>query len=103
MVSKFKKKPVIIEAVQLKGDHQSVYEVYSFIHGKPDNSSCKMADDYWEMYSEKVLKEGMRLKTLESGNETQIASIGDWIIKGINGEFYPCKHDIFLKTYEEVE
>jgi len=30
-------------------------------------------------------------------------TIGDWIIKGVNGEFYPCKPDIFAKTYEAVE
>jgi hypothetical protein len=38
-----------------------------------------------------------KIETLEG---TLTASPGDWIIKGINGEIYPCKHDIFLKTYE---
>jgi hypothetical protein len=32
-----------------------------------------------------------------------LVSIGDWIIRGINGEFYPCKSDIFDKTYEKLE
>lgn len=40
------------------------------------------------------------IETLE-GN--MIANAGDWIIKGIKGELYPCKHDIFIATYEAVE
>lgn len=39
------------------------------------------------------------METLEGDMK---ANIGDYIIKGVNGEFYPCKPDIFTKTYEEV-
>jgi len=46
-----------------------------------------------------MMKDGFKIKTLE-GEMT--ASIGDFVIKGVNGEFYPCKPDIFKKTYEEV-
>lgn len=54
----------------------------------------------YEDYEEKCLKsEELTIHTLE-GN--MIASKGDYIIKGVNGEFYPCKPDIFEKTYEEV-
>ena len=42
----------------------------------------------------------LHIKTLEG---TMTADLGDWIIKGVNGEFYPCKPDIFDKTYEAVE
>ena len=42
----------------------------------------------------------MLIKTLE-GNV--LANVGDYIIKGVNGEYYPCKPDVFAKTYEEVE
>ena len=42
----------------------------------------------------------IRIPTLEG---TMSANVGDWIIKGVNGEFYPCKPDIFEKTYEPVE
>ena len=41
----------------------------------------------------------MIIRTLEGD---MLASSGDWIIKGVNGEFYPCKPEIFEKTYEEV-
>ncbi|WP_205665603.1 hypothetical protein [Georhizobium profundi] len=40
------------------------------------------------------------IETLEGGH---IVTPGDWIIQGVNGEFYPCKPDIFAKTYEPVE
>ena len=43
--------------------------------------------------------EYLQIKTLEG---VMIAIVGDWIIKGVNGEFYPCKLEIFKKTYEEV-
>ena len=101
-MAKFRKKPVVIEAVQLLKNAQSFYECFSFIYGKPDNNSCRMAEDYWEDYTTKQLNEGVgiRIKTLESDNETQIASFNDWIIRGVNGEYYPCKPDIFDKTYE---
>ena len=42
----------------------------------------------------------IKIKTLKG---EMLASIGDFIIKGVDGEFYPCKPDIFQKTYEEVE
>lgn len=49
---------------------------------------------------EQIIDCSMYIKTLEG---TMIASIGDWIIKGVNGEVYPCKPDIFEKTYEKVQ
>ena len=95
----FRKKPVVIEAVQLT--QKTIFETYSFIYGKPDVSS-NIASDKWDDYEYIVKRDGLKLKTLESDNETQTASIGDWVIKGVNGEFYPCKPDIFEKTYEAV-
>lgn len=100
---KYRKKPVVIEAVQLLP--QTIKQVYEFIHGHPPlkkNPSAMDEEKWWE-YELLVKEEGMRLKTLESHNETQIASIGDYVIKGVKGEFYPCKPDIFEETYESVE
>lgn len=45
-------------------------------------------------------EEKIEIETLEG---TMTASVGDYIIKGVNGEFYPCKPDIFDKNYEEVK
>lgn len=54
----------------------------------------------YEDYEEQYINSGkMIIRTLE---EYMIASKGDYIIKGVNGEFYPYKPDIFDKTYEEV-
>ena len=53
---------------------------------------------YEERFDDKINSIG--IKTLEG---TMIASVNDFIIKGVNGEFYPCKPDIFEKTYEAVD
>ena len=95
---KFRKKPIIIEAEQLTwGNWDKVCEFVPkpwFVRG------CYLDKDMAETtYTNGRL--GLILKTLES-NEF-IAQEGDWIIRGINGEFYACKPDIFEKTYEIVE
>jgi hypothetical protein len=97
----FRKKPVVIEAHQFLGNTASVLEVYRFVNG-PDSVVLKSALDHekFESYAEVLIKTGLDIKTLEG---TLKASVGDYIIKGINGEFYPCKPDIFEKTYESVE
>jgi hypothetical protein len=86
---KFRKKPVTIEAVQLT--RESVQECYDFIGAKGNFPECGMGIDP---------KDGQfKITTLEG---VHIANVFDWIIKGVNGEFYPCKPDIFEKTYELV-
>lgn len=87
---KFRKKPVVIEAIQFTG-LSSVNRMCN-IWQKP---FMDVAD-----FDESEEKENFFIETLE-GNHC--ASLYDWIIKGINGEFYPCKPDIFEKTYEAVK
>ena len=99
-MQKYRKKPVVVEAVQWNG--KNVYEIYTFVEGKTDNTSCKMAEDRWFEYVGMMTNEKWKFKTLESDGETQKADVGDWIIKGVQGEFYPCKPDIFNATYEKV-
>ena len=88
----FRKKPVEIQAVQWTG--KNLPEVISFtgLH----ESATKWT---WEQYEQVVEDEGLKIFTLEGPLN---ASIGDWIIKGIKGEFYPCKPDIFEATYDTV-
>ena len=81
---KFRKKPVVIEAIQWTGNNS--YEVGSFTGMK---ASMAKQHDQWEIL----------IETLEG---TMKADRGDWIIKGVQGEFYPCKPDIFEQTYEPV-
>lgn len=81
MVRKYRKKPVIISAMQWKGNNRS--EIIDFV----GNSAV-------------FDRTGLYIITLEG---EMFASIGDYIIRGVDGEFYPCKSDIFRKTYELVE
>ena len=81
---KFRKKPVVIEAVQWTGDNRE--EMEKFI---PNTILAK-----------KNAEEELAIGTLEG---VMTASKNDWIIKGVHGEYYPCKPDIFEKTYEPVD
>ena len=79
---KYRKKPVMVEAVCWSGNNYK--EVIDFA----ENKICFDAlGNIW-------------ITTLEGD---MIAKKGDYIIKGVQGEFYPCKPDIFAETYEEVE
>jgi hypothetical protein len=84
---KYRKKPVVIEAVRLLSNKESFEEAYKFIGADAD---LEMATD----------GSFINIKTLEG---TMKATVGDFIIRGVNGEHYPCKPDIFEKTYEPVE
>lgn len=81
----FRKKPVVIEAIQYDGTENSVVEILQL---KETNSSAK---------SIRVDAGNLLIHTLEG---VMRADKDDWIIKGVNGELYPCKPDIFEKTYE---
>jgi hypothetical protein len=78
---KYRKKPIIIEAIQWTGSNYA--EVVDFMHIG------------YNFVEDKVL-----IPTLEG---TMTASPGDYIIKGVNKEVYPCKPDIFEKSYEPIE
>jgi hypothetical protein len=95
MMSKYRKKPVVIEAIEWTG--KNLFEVITFTDGKPDLKN-ETAQDYWDSYKELVIKKGLKIYTLEG---LMKADIGDYIIKGVKGEFYPCKPDIFLMTYDK--
>lgn len=89
---KYRKKPVIIEAWLFTDADKD--RVLNDLHAAGCGSRC---------YPDQDNTTGapvMRIDTLE-GQMT--ARLGDWIIKGVSGEFYPCKPDIFEATYEAVE
>lgn len=93
---KFRKKPVVIDAVLWTGNNHR--EMYDFLGGDPDDYMTAYGDNFYIDFNK--VKGGLMIKTLEGEHK---ASIGDWIIKGVHGEYYPCKPDIFDKTYEKVE
>jgi hypothetical protein len=85
---KFRKKPVVIHAINWDGSEESTHAVMAFadsdsvfyVHGPGDVTTIDIV-------------------TLEG---TMSASPGDWIISGVKGELYPCKPDIFVATYDPV-
>ena len=81
MNKKYRKKPVIIEAIQWNGENLS--EIDKFTQGKVKKHESVLI-----------------IPTLEGD---MYVSLNDYIIKGVKGEFYPCKPNIFLATYEEIE
>jgi hypothetical protein len=81
---KYRKKPVEIEAIQFVDDDYGTLVAIGSMGLKPV-----------------VLNNPKRLQ-IETLEGTMFASLGDYIIKGVNGEFYQCKPDIFNKTYDEV-
>lgn len=82
MARAYRKKPVTVEAVQWTGENHA--------------EMCEFIDP--EVF-EIIPRVGLVIHTLEGDHH---ASPGDYIIKGVNGEFYPCKPDIFAKTYESA-
>lgn len=89
---KYRKKPVEIEAVRWTGKNRE--GIANFCGNKAIFTARKQRADGV------ILNYDLMISTLEG---MMYATIGDYIIKGVNGEYYPCKPDVFAKTYEEVE
>lgn len=85
--TQYRKKPVVIDAMQLTKDNSQ-----EVLHWVKDNGGTANVL-HWE--------DGQFLIDTLEGRMT--ANVGDFIIKGVKGEFYPCKPDIFAATYEEVK
>ena len=83
-MQKFRKKPVVIEAIQYPCEHPALRKCECYKDSRLACSAC--GNEY--------------IQTLEGA---MVVRPGDWIIKGVQGEFYPCKPDIFEQTYELVE
>ena len=91
----FRKKPVVIEAVQFLGFGPEGADAP--LNAWPTDWPVGM----WRvLLNDARLAEGLIIPTLE-GDHRAIA--GDWIIRGVKGEFYPCKPDIFAATYEPAK
>jgi len=84
----FTKKPVQIEARHYDGTSSSSASLIKWI-----------VDNGHEAFSDPFLPTCFFIETLEGCHK---ANSGDWIIKGVAGEFYPCKPDIFAATYEQI-
>ena len=94
---KFRKKPVVIEAVRFTYDERGMIAIKEF---------CGSALGNVRKERHPTAKAEAEIGTLEDGvhlTVKHIATEGDWIIKGVQGEFYACKPDIFEATYEPAE
>lgn len=85
---KYRKKPVEIEAIQFEDNSDRILEIAEFMGG-----------DLRVNYEDKD-NPYIPIETLEG---TMKAHVGDYIIKGVKGEFYPCREDIFEQTYDKVD
>ena len=81
MIKQYQKKPVTVSAV--KWDGTNLQEILSFT-----NNKAMIKNDI------------LIIPTLEG---TMAAEVGSYVIKGVKGEYYPCREDIFEDTYEEVK
>jgi hypothetical protein len=87
---KYRKKPVVIEAVQFfAADHPSTW-----------HPAIQQGGKGYDQYGEQFSYPRFWIKTLEGFHEV---TDQDWIITGVKGEVYPCKPDIFLATYEPIK
>jgi hypothetical protein len=93
---KFRKKPVVIDAIQFR---RETIEAHLF-----DNASLPegvlLGSASYHRADRTISRYKFYIDTLEGRMEVLE---GDWIIKGVKGEFYPCKPDIFAATYEAME
>ena len=89
-VKEFRKKPIIVEALQLGEDDFNIAQLSGWLLAHGERNFKIHGEDR---------PFGIALITLEG---TMVASPGDWIIRGVQGEFYPCKSDIFEATYEAL-
>ena len=85
-MARYRKKPVVIEAIQFFDTKEGIAEALHFIPG--DKVGVQGDNKYGWL---------LTITTLEG---IMTCQSGDWIIKGVKGEFYPCKPDIFEQTYE---
>ncbi len=83
---RFRKKPVVVEAIQWDGNISTVEKLI-------EGSTC-------ESVEQGLFDPALVIITLEGKMR---AEVGDWIIRGVKGELYPCKPDIFAQTYEVAE
>lgn len=97
-VTKYRKKPVVIEAMQFDGTEECARSIVAWIREPASVGGVGIEYAGTDDIGEHPL--AVTISTLEGEMR---ADPGDWIIKGVKGEFYPCKPDIFAATYEPAD
>jgi hypothetical protein len=88
MANRFRKKPVVIEAIHFDGSSESASQIYNWVAPHQPISLRNL--------------DGVKTIVINTLEGEMTAQVGDWIIRGVAGEFYPCKPNIFEQTYESV-
>jgi len=91
-MAKYIKKPVVIEAIRITRDNLD--EIKSFVQHDDE-----VAVPFFDNITNPDEKPRLAMWFIHTLEGIMRANIGDWIIKGVNGEFYPCKPDVFVATY----
>lgn len=92
---KFRQKPIIVEAIQFRANYKGAQEIIDWVN-KETGWSPDLNTDPPVMYYYGDL-------TIRTPEGDLHASDKDWIVKDVNGGFFPCKPDVFKKTYEKAE
>ena len=98
MTKRYRKKPIVIEAMLGTGYNYTESEVFTgepLAHGRYEQASREAGNGWDGAYSNSA----KIIATLEGDMRCQP---GDYLIKGVKGEFYPCKPDVFAASYEET-
>ncbi len=98
---RYRKKPVVIEAVQMTREkRQDNYDWPQWLHEAWNMDHDDPGSVYPSMWPESNGDDKLKINTLEGSH---IVNWGDYIVRGVQDELYPCKPDIFEQTYEPVE
>lgn len=103
---RYRKKPIEIEAAKFEGTNPELHSIYTWIEentlGSFEPLSRIEGEEPWPASGVSIdpASGRMIIATLEGGMHVEL---GDYVIRGVKGEFYPCKPDIFEATYEEAE
>jgi len=104
---KYRKRPLEVEAIQWTGENFD--DIWGFGGGSPDDACDESANPrifQWGTGWDDELNQiplNLRKLSIHTPEGDMVAHTGDWIIKGIRGELYPCKDDIFRESYAPVE
>ena len=99
MIKLYRKKPVEIEAMQWDGTAPGATAVIDWVLSNDGTATYTCSDPDRCAATGGDTPHAIAIRTLEG---TMRADLGDWIIRGVKGEFYPCKPDVFAATYEPV-
>lgn len=102
IVKKFVKRPIEIEAIRFLETSRIKRKFGESVEYNTSDIALFMGKTLHVRTVPSKSPEGRTFVVIPTLEGDMEANVGDWIIKGINGEFYPCKPDIFEKTYEEV-